>query len=317
MIKSNSSDSGEISQPLISVIMNCYNSEKYLQEAIDSVLAQTYQNLEIIFWDNQSSDKSQEIVKSIKDDRIKYFLSQSHTTLGEARNLAMEKANGEYISFLDCDDVIASRKIELQVIEFQKDKSLGLVYCNGARIDHNGCVKTSFYKKRKPSGNIFRKTLSSYDLYIPAVMFRKDCIIKKGIKFNERFRFIEEYDFFLRILKSFTAKYIDRKLAFWRVHDKSNTWKHYNEFINERNIFLQIFFSSDEKIKFQKEINSIKDLNTFQYSLVSWKEGDNLTSRNAIKKIKTRKLKYFITYLAMFFDFKVLYPLLCRIKYIK
>ena len=91
-------------KPLVSVIMNCYNSDTYLGEAIDSVISQTYKNWEIIFWDNQSTDKSAEIVKSYDDERIKYFYAPSFTSLYEARNYAIEKANGEYIAFLDCDD---------------------------------------------------------------------------------------------------------------------------------------------------------------------------------------------------------------------
>ena len=83
------------SNPLISVIINCYNGEKYLREAIDSVINQTYQNWEIIFWDNQSTDSSKQIVTSYKDNRIHYFCAPTHTSLGEARNLAVEKANGE------------------------------------------------------------------------------------------------------------------------------------------------------------------------------------------------------------------------------
>ena len=77
-------------QPLVSVIMNCFNGEKYLREAIDSVQAQTYENWELIFWDNQSTDVSAGIVKSFDDPRIYYFYAPKHTHLYEARNYAIE-----------------------------------------------------------------------------------------------------------------------------------------------------------------------------------------------------------------------------------
>nr|MCH9813328.1 glycosyltransferase [Campylobacterota bacterium] len=77
-----------VNQPLVSVVINCYNSDTYLKEAIESVFNQTYQNWEIIFWDNQSTDRSAEIIKSYNDNRIKYFYAPVHTPLGEARNLA-------------------------------------------------------------------------------------------------------------------------------------------------------------------------------------------------------------------------------------
>ena len=106
-------------QPLVSVIMNCYNGEKYLREAIDSVLAQTYTNWEIVFWDNQSTDRSAEIVRSYADPRLKYYYAPTHTWLYEARNYAVAKANGELLAFLDVDDWWLPNKLERQVPLFE------------------------------------------------------------------------------------------------------------------------------------------------------------------------------------------------------
>ena len=89
---------------LISVIINCYNGEKYVKNAIQSVIRQKYQNWELIFWDNQSTDNSKKIFKSFSDERLKYFYSENNTTLYEARNNASKIAKGEYIGFIDCDD---------------------------------------------------------------------------------------------------------------------------------------------------------------------------------------------------------------------
>ena len=101
-------------QPLVSVIMNCYNGEKYLREAIDSVYAQTYKNWEIIFWDNASTDTSAEITNTY-DSKLRYFKGEKTIALGAARNKALEKCSGEYISFLDVDDMWIEEKLELQV----------------------------------------------------------------------------------------------------------------------------------------------------------------------------------------------------------
>ncbi|HEY9070161.1 MAG TPA: glycosyltransferase family 2 protein [Candidatus Ozemobacteraceae bacterium] len=102
-------------QPLVSVIMNCYNSSAFLREAIDSVLAQTYRNWEIVFWDNQSTDESAAIVRSVRDPRVRYLYAPRHTRLGEARNLAVREARGEWIAFLDCDDLWTPDKLERQM----------------------------------------------------------------------------------------------------------------------------------------------------------------------------------------------------------
>ena len=80
---------------LVSVIMNCFNGEQYLSQAVKSVLDQDYDNFEVIFWDNQSTDNSASIFKSFNDKRLKYFYANKHTNLYEARNHAIEKSNGE------------------------------------------------------------------------------------------------------------------------------------------------------------------------------------------------------------------------------
>ena len=92
------------SSPLVSIIVNCYNGEKFLTHALNSVLNQTYKNWELIFWDNKSIDKSKEILKSYKEKRFKYFLASAHTKLYEARNLAIKESKGEFIALLDVDD---------------------------------------------------------------------------------------------------------------------------------------------------------------------------------------------------------------------
>ena len=116
-------------QPLVSIIMNCYNGEAYLSESIESVLSQTYKNWELIFWDDKSVDKSAEIFKSYKDERFKYYYAPKHTLLYEARNQAIEKSSGEFIAFLDTDDFWAKDKLELQ-IPFFRDLKVGVVYGN-------------------------------------------------------------------------------------------------------------------------------------------------------------------------------------------
>ena len=107
---------------LISVIINCFNGEKYLKKCIQSVIEQTYLNWEIIFWDNQSTDNSKNIINSFNDNRIKYFYAPTHETLYSARNFAIEKADGELIAFLDVDDIWLPLKLDIQVKLF-KDES--------------------------------------------------------------------------------------------------------------------------------------------------------------------------------------------------
>ena len=145
----------------VSIIMNCYNGEKYLNEAIDSVLAQTFQDWELIFWDNQSSDNSAKILQSYEDERIQYYLSEKFTSLGEARNLAINQSKGEFIAFLDCDDLWLPEKLAKQIPLFSTPE-VGLVICDTYFFNEKGIQKQLYKKKKPPVGNVFRELLGEY-----------------------------------------------------------------------------------------------------------------------------------------------------------
>ena len=99
--------------PLVSIIMNCYNGEKYLEESLNSIVNQSYKNWELIFFDNNSNDNSKKILNNYKhDQRIKYFKSIEFLKLYDARNEAIKQAKGEYIAFLDTDDLWINNKLE-------------------------------------------------------------------------------------------------------------------------------------------------------------------------------------------------------------
>ena len=137
----------ENNSSLVSIIMNCYNGEKYLKQSLNSILKQTYQNWELIFWDNRSTDNSKKIYKSFNDNRFKYFFSDKHTNLHDARNLALDKAKGDFIAFLDTDDWWLPYKLEKQ-IPFFKNEEIKLVYGNCWIYKENSICKKRLYSKK-------------------------------------------------------------------------------------------------------------------------------------------------------------------------
>ena len=136
-------------QPLVSIIMNCFNGETYLKESIESVLSQTYKNWELIFWDNKSKDKSADIFKSYNEKKLKYYYAHEHTNLYKARNEAIKKSNGDFIAFLDSDDFWEQDKLELQV-ELFKDLDVAVVYGNCFIINENLNTRSLYLKKKYP-----------------------------------------------------------------------------------------------------------------------------------------------------------------------
>ena len=128
--------------PLISVIVPAYNAEIFIRRTLDSILAQTYTNIEILVVDDGSQDRTAEIVESFveKDSRVT-LLKQKNAGVATARNLAIEKSRGEYIAPIDADDIWYPQKLEKQVqCMLEADQSIGLVYAWSVRIDEDDVI---------------------------------------------------------------------------------------------------------------------------------------------------------------------------------
>lgn len=189
---------------LVSVIMNCHNGEKFLAEAINSVLGQTYKKWELIFWDNCSTDQSADIFKSFDDKRLKYFYTRKKVSLYESRNAAIKKTNGEFIAFLDVDDLWLPNKLYLQVKKF-KDKKIGLVYGKYLKINENIFLrrKQIITKKNLPEGYIVNNLLKNYNVGLLTIMLRSKFIKNKNEIFNIKYNYLGDLDFVL----NFSLKY--------------------------------------------------------------------------------------------------------------
>jgi len=200
---------------LVSIIMNCHNGEEYLQEALDSVYAQTYAHWEIIFWDNASSDSTRSIVEKC-DERLRYYRTEELSPLGEARNLAMQKAQGKYITFLDCDDKFSPHKLETQLKEMEAS-DCALSYSGVIIIDAAG----NQIKKMKPrylKGNNFLQQLSRYEIMMPGVMLSREILEEERIQFNTDLKYCPDYHLFMRVLAKYPAKAIPEFLTYYRRH---------------------------------------------------------------------------------------------------
>ena len=197
--------------PLVSVIINCHNGERFLREAIDSIYCQTLSDWEIIFWDNASNDKSASIAKSY-DKKLKYFLALKKTPLGEARNLAMRKASGKYIAFLDCDDIYMPNKIEKQ-IHLMEENNYVMSYGSGLTINEEG-NEIKRISVKNSSGYVFDALLNHYEIGMQSVMLLKSYLLKNKLEFDTNFSYCPDYNLFMiiacekpvGILKDFIVK---------------------------------------------------------------------------------------------------------------
>ena len=202
-------------KPLVSVIMNCFNGEKYLKYSIESVIRQTYKNWELIFWDNKSSDNSAKIAQSYKDKRIKYFYAKNKTVLYKARNLAIKKTKGEFIAFIDVDDMWSKNKLSVQIPKF-KDKKVGLVYSNFYRY-YNNKKKKLGYNTVLPSGKITSSIIKNYQVAFLTIVIRKKFVNRKQV-FDFKYDLISDYDYILEFSLKHNFKSINKPLAYYRIH---------------------------------------------------------------------------------------------------
>ena len=208
-------------QPLVSVIINCYNSEEFLRETIDSVLAQTYHNWEIILWDNQSTDATSEIAKSYNDERIRYFYAPTHTPLGEARNYAMDKAKGDYLTFLDSDDVWLPEFLERGIEILETDKALVGYYSNRYVIRNS----TKIVGNDELDGiRSIEDIITNYRIDVSACTLRFCVIRDNHVRVNNSYQMIEDFDFFINVASHGNYYYDNRPLMCCRVH-MSETYK--------------------------------------------------------------------------------------------
>ena len=206
-----------INSPRVSVIMNCYNGSKYLTQAIESVIQQTYPNWELIFWDNRSTDLSAGIVKSFQDSRIKYFLSEGHTKLSAARNAAINESGGELIAFLDVDDWWEPQKLERQVPQFQDD-TVGLACSNFWILDERKSNMKLAYSGSIPSGHQLGKLLRNYTVALPTLVIRKSLLNGSNLTFNPAYHIIGDFDLVVRLSAQAKVARIDDPLATYRIH---------------------------------------------------------------------------------------------------
>ena len=207
---------------LVSVIMNCYNGEAYLRQSIESVISQTYEDWELIFWDNRSEDNSAEIFKSYKDNRLKYYHAPQHNILYAARNEAIKKASGEFIAFLDTDDFWKKNKLELQMPLFQ-DPKVGVVYGNLHVINQKLNTKKIFLKKKKPKGYILTDLLKNYCTGLVTLVIRKSFLENFKPAFNSKFHIIGDFDLMIRMSAKYKFDCVDKPIASYRVHEKNES----------------------------------------------------------------------------------------------
>lgn len=214
-------------QNMVSVIIPVYNGEKYIAEALESVFNQTYSNYEVVVVDDGSTDGSEQIIDQYSD-KVK-FIKQTNSGPAGARNNGIKNSIGEYIAFLDCDDIWVPEKLQEQVNRLENNKEFGLVYSDFGKFDEHGVIEQSASQSRNlfmPSGNIFPYLFFDPLCWTSTVLVKRSCLDEIGI-FDEdkKIQIAEDYDLWLRISRKFEIGYLDSVTAMYRQAPNSLTTK--------------------------------------------------------------------------------------------
>ena len=285
-------------KPLISIIMNCYNSDRYLKEAIDSIYAQTFTDWEIVFWDNVSTDSSAAIANSY-DYQLKYYLADKNTPLGAARNLAMEKATGSYIAFLDCDDLYLPNKLEMQMQSIRHSKSV-LCYGSAIIIDESGAeIRKDIV--RNNSGPIFAELLQRYEINMQSVMLRRDVLEENNIRFDETFCYCPDYNMFMQVAANGSVAVIKECLVKYRKLENSLSSTTYHLIHKEMRATLDLLFRDKALYKRYKKPAGVAYKMLSYYEAIDYiNTGDYMNARVCVARAATVRVRYWLLYFLLF-----------------
>lgn len=227
---------------LVSVIVPLYNAEKYIEETMESILNQTYKNIEIVIVDDGSKDQSSSIVKNFKKkypEQIKYIL-QENQGVSVARNTGIENANGEYISFLDSDDLWHSTKIEKQIESMHKN-NMNACYCGfmnfyeetGEKVENT----TNFVKGNMTKAFLTHQVFAQTSTWI----FKKSIVMNHNIRFTPGCSWGEDLEFLFKLMSVTNVCYVDEYLTYYRILSGGSLSSNYKDYELKTTKELEVF----------------------------------------------------------------------------
>lgn len=202
-----------MAETMVSVLLPTYNRQSLLHMAVESVLGQTYPHFELIIVDDGSTDNTEEYVRSLTDERIRYYKLEENGGQAKARNYGIELARYDYIAFEDSDDRWLSDKLAIQMKAMEATSSeVGFSYHNMRYyIGNIGLDPFTDIPSEKKSGNIYERLLYDNMVACPTILAKKECLLAVG-GFDTSMKSLEDYDLVLKMAKKYQALFIEEIL---------------------------------------------------------------------------------------------------------
>ncbi len=290
-------------KPLVSVIIPVYNAQKYICEALKSIINQTYSNLEVIIIDDGSTDNSLEIITKyqLEDSRVKILKNNKNMGLIYSLNKGIVNSNGKYIARMDADDISYLTRIEKQVNFMEKNTDVcmcgtecKLFLGNKKFLRKNIEVEIDYEK-------IIASTLFKCEFIHPSIMIRRDIINENNYKYDSDFNSVEDYELWSRILINHKVTNIKESLLLYRVLKTSITSNANKNMELRKKTFKKLYKNyisnlglklNDEELDIHFEIAMIQNLSEINYSL----DEKNMYLEKLIKNINKRYIKEVCSY---------------------
>ncbi|WP_297423397.1 glycosyltransferase family A protein [Clostridium sp.] len=224
-----------LKNPLVSIIVPAYNHENYIGECIESIMNQTYENIELIIINDGSKDKTANIIRNYESkckERFKryIFIDKENEGICKTLNRGIKESSGQYLCFLASDDMILSNKIEKQLEYFKTNKDVKELICNGYIYYGNEKESEIFYPNQPEWINLSHKKIFKMmlcgNIFNPFAMYNREIFNEIGF-FNEEINF-EDWDMHLRISYNYKIGYIDEPLFLYRRHENNITSRNIN-----------------------------------------------------------------------------------------
>lgn len=297
---------------LISVVIPTCNRASMLKRALDSVLKQTFDDIEIFVVDDASSDNTPEVIKNYLNDRVHYIRLDESKGANFARNLAVSKTQGQYIAFLDDDDVWMPEKLRKQMMVFEADSSIGLVY-TGVEVIHTG-YSNIYHTSPKLRGNLSKSILTFNYIGSTSSVMVKRAVFERAGGFDINLPQLQDYDLWIRICQISNIGYVSASLIKYYVHNNvsqitTSVAKNkkaieiidakYSELISNLSIKEQrMRFCQRYNAMGKRELKNNQRKKSRTYFISSFKSYPNMLS--------------IILYTASFFDYKLLLKIKSR-----
>jgi len=275
---------------LVTVGIALYNHEKYIEKCLESIVSQTYKNIELIVIDDGSADNSYQIAKEYLDsqnlNKNYKIYNRKNKGMCNTLNEIAKQAKGKYISFVGSDDYWMLNKIEEQVTFLENNPDITLVHSNSIRVDKNDNeIGFQDYSNKKNSGDIFESIVyAKGEINTPSHLYRTKVYEQIGYYYDSKLKF-EDTDFWLRLTKVNKIGFINKNHTYYRWHSGNLS--------GSKNILK---FYNEELVKIYKK--NIEDKDLKKYAVLK------MYRKSFLRALRTFECKYIFIYLVKYFKYK-------------